>query len=65
MRPMTMLDIGRLRGRAVPGTHLDRYERAHEADVSAVLAVECPHCKAKRYEQCKACTCCKQFGGRQ
>jgi hypothetical protein len=58
---MTIDDIERLRGEALPTTHLARYEEATEAPeldvITEVLQVPCPYCGADAGDQCTIEVC--------
>ena len=49
---MTMDDVRRLKGQALPATHLARYEAAHDAGKACVLDVPCVECGAAISIQC-------------
>lgn len=49
---MTMADVKRLGKGAAETTHLARFERAHLADASCVLEVDCPDCGARARHVC-------------
>lgn len=43
----------KLKGKSLPQTHLDRYQRAHNLNAKSVLHVVCPYCGVPPFSQCK------------